>query len=401
MNLSSGYPFDLIRNGIPYDYPRLATDRTTDVVVMGGGISGALTAFSLRKAGINCLLVDGRTIGLGSTCASTSLLQYEIDKPLHRLAEQIGKAKAERCYHLSGGAINTLEGICSEIGFNHFHRCSSVYFAAARKDIASLEKEYEARLNSGFDISWADAAELKNKYGLTAPAAIVSALGAQTNAYLLTHALHQHNIKTGMEVFDRTPVIKIDHNKRGVTLVTSEGYEIRCEKLVYATGYESVKYIDQKIVKLSATYATASEQFNNDHFFWDGQTVFWNTADPYFYMRLTADNRIIAGGRDEDFTSARKMDALIEKKGEALGKDFMRHFPAIPFKKEFSWTGIFGSTKDGLPFIGSYPKLPNSFFALGFGGNGITFSVLAAEMAKEAVMGKKNKHTNLFSFVRL
>jgi glycine/D-amino acid oxidase-like deaminating enzyme len=401
MNLSSGYPFDLIRNGIPYDYPRLTTDRTTDVVVMGGGISGALSAFFMRKAGVNCLLVDGRSIGLGSTCASTSLLQYEIDKPLHRLAEQIGKAKAEHCYHLSGGAIDTLEMICSEIGFNRFHRSGSMYFAATHKDMPSLEKEYEARLNSGFDIRWADAAELKNNYGLTAPAAIISSLGAQTNAYLLTHALHQHNIKQGLEVFDRTPVVKIVHSKKGVVLVTSEGHEIRCKKLVYATGYESVKYIDRKIVQLSATYATASEQFSNDHFFWDGRMVFWNTADPYFYMRLTADNRILAGGRDEPFTSPRKMDAVIEKKGKALGKDLTRYFPAIPFKKEFSWTGLFGSTKDGLPFVGSYPKLPNSFFALGFGGNGITFSVLAAEMAKDAVTGKKNKDAQLFSFSRL
>jgi glycine/D-amino acid oxidase-like deaminating enzyme len=401
MNLSSGYPLDLIRNGIPYDYPQLAADREVDVVVMGGGISGALTAYYLCKSGVNCLLVDARSIGLGSTCASTSLLQYEIDVPLYRLCEKIGKTKAERSYHLSGEAINTLEKICDAIGFNNFHHSSSVYFAAARKDISHLEKEYEARLTSGFDIRWADAAELRNNYGLVAPAAIISSLAAQTNAYTLSHALHQYNIKKGMEVYDRTPVVKIDHNKRGVVLITSEGYKIRCKKLVYATGYESLQYIDQKIARLSATYATASQQFNNDHFFWNDLTMFWNTADPYFYMRLTNDRRIIAGGRDEPFTSDKKRDALIEQKGKQLSKDFTRHFPVVPFKKEFSWTGLFASTKDGLPFIGSYNKLSNSLFALGFGGNGITFSVLAAEMTRDAVKGKKNKDASLFAFTRL
>jgi hypothetical protein len=107
MNLSAGYPFDLIRNGIPYDYPKLDVNKKADIVIMGGGISGALVAFYLVKAGVDCMLVDGRTIGLGSTCASTSLLQYEIDKPLSALSKQIGDKKAQRAYHLCGKAITT------------------------------------------------------------------------------------------------------------------------------------------------------------------------------------------------------------------------------------------------------------------------------------------------------
>ena len=75
MNLSSGYPFWLVRHGLPFDYPKLDRDIDTDVVVMGGGISGALMSYHLTNAGVNHIVVDGRTIGLGSTCASTSLLQ--------------------------------------------------------------------------------------------------------------------------------------------------------------------------------------------------------------------------------------------------------------------------------------------------------------------------------------
>lgn len=401
MNLSSGYPFDLIRNGIPYDYPRLASDRVTDVVVLGGGISGALISYYLQKAGIASLLLDGRTIGLGSTCASTSLLQYEIDTPLYRLSSMIGKKNAERCYHLSAAAIDSLENICGETHFKDFHKSDSIYFAATRKEVSLLQKEYEARSAAGFAVNWMDEEELGKAYGLKAPAAIRSTQAAQTNAYMLTHALHRFNIKKGMEVFDRTPVVKIDHTRKGVSLVTSEGFRIRCKKLVYATGYESVKYIEEKIVKLSATYAVASEQFNNPNFPWQNRTVFWNTADPYFYMRLTEDNRILTGGRDERFTSDRKRDEMIAEKARGLARDFNHCFPSIPFKKEFSWTGIFGSTKDGLPYIGSYNKLPNALFALGFGGNGITFSVMAAELVSALLAGKKSRDAGLFAFGRL
>ncbi len=72
----------------------------------------------------------------------------------------------------------------------------------------------------------------------------------------------------------------------------------------------------------------------------------------------------------------------------------------ISFIPEFSWTGTFGATKDGLPYIGSYKKLKNSYFALGFGGNGITFSLVAAEIILGELLGKKNPNASLFSFTR-
>src|SRR5689334_12845681 len=108
MILKSGYPFSLIKNGLVTDYPKLERDLRADTVIMGGGISGALTAWHLCEEGIGSIVIDARTIGLGSTCASTSLLQYEIDTPLFRLTEMIGEEKAARAYMLCNEAINEL-----------------------------------------------------------------------------------------------------------------------------------------------------------------------------------------------------------------------------------------------------------------------------------------------------
>ena len=79
MNLKSGYPYSLIKNGLVEEYPKLQQDKTTDDIIIGGGISGALTAYHLTSAGLSCIVADARRIGLGSTCASTSLLQHEQD----------------------------------------------------------------------------------------------------------------------------------------------------------------------------------------------------------------------------------------------------------------------------------------------------------------------------------
>src|SRR5688572_29626063 len=122
MNLTTGYPYFLLKNGLPESYPKLNNDIKTDVVIIGGGISGALSAHTLAYADIPAAVIDARTIGMGSTCASTSLLQYEIDKPLFELSRQIGSTRALRAYRLCYRAIDTLEIISEKIGFTSFEK---------------------------------------------------------------------------------------------------------------------------------------------------------------------------------------------------------------------------------------------------------------------------------------
>jgi glycine/D-amino acid oxidase-like deaminating enzyme len=117
-------------------------------------------------------------------------------------------------------------------------------------------------------------------------------------------------------------------------------------------------------------------------------------------MRRTADGRLLIGGRDEDFYNPTRRDKLIRRKSGLLVKDFERLFPDVPFRSEFNWTGTFGTTTDGLPFIGEYKRLPHSYFALGFGGNGIVFSLIAAELIRDALLGKQSSDAAIFSFDR-
>lgn len=401
MNLKSGYPFSLIKNGLVFNYPKLEKNITTDVVILGGGISGALTAHHLIQENIPCVIVDRRSIGLGSTCASTSLLQYEIDTPLHKLSTLIGESNAARSYWLCKEAIDKILAIADKINFKDIQRKKSLYYAAAKKDTASLMQEYEARKKHGFKVRYLEADEVLNKTGITAPAAILSSDGAQTNAYMFTHHLHQYNSKKGLEVYDRTNITEIHHKKNAVLLKTNNGYTIKAKQLIYASGYEAVQYIYEPIVQLKSTYAIISEVLSANRPYWNHEMLLWNTANPYLYIRATPDNRIMVGGRDENFYSPKKRDALIVKKTKQLTHDFLKQFPGINFIPEFSWAGTFGSTKDGLPFIGRYKKQPNSFFALGFGGNGITFSLIAAEIITKHLLGKKSKDETLFDFNRI
>jgi len=400
MDLNSGLPYSLIKNGLPASYPKLMKSLKTDVVIIGGGISGALSAHYLVEAGFNCILVDRRTIGLGSTCGSTSLLQYELDKPLYQLSEQIGLDNARRAYTLCSTAIDNIEQISKEIGFSQFEKSNSLFFAANKKDALIIGKEFDSRKNSGFKVQLLKEDEIKEQFGFTATSAILSDQGATTDAYLFTHALLQYNIKRGLLVFDRTTVEKTDYRKSEVQISTANGHTLKAKYIVNASGYEITEFIKKRIVKLQSTFAFTSQQMPTPTPIWKSKTLLWNSADPYLYMRMTPDNRVMIGGRDEMFFNTKRRDKMINKKTLLLKKDFSKLFPEIEIIPEFSWTGTFGTTSDALPYIGTYHKTPRTYYSLGFGGNGITFSVIAAELIRDMICGKNNKDASLFTFDR-
>lgn len=400
MDLQSGYPYSFIRYGLPHNYPRLDRDINTDVLIIGGGISGALAAWYLCEAGIPTIVVDARTIGMGSTCASTSLLQYEIDVPLSELAEKIGEKNAATAYTLCYESISILEKICKQIKAPWFDKKESLFMASYKKDVALINREFAARKALGFAVDYWDAATVKANMGFDAPAAIYSGVAGQTDAYMLTHALHQYNIGKGIAVFDKTAVVDIAHQRNAVIATTSEGYNVKAKYLVVATGYEASQYIKEPLIKLHSTYATVSEAVYGDDCCWYHDCLIWETKDPYLYMRSTKDKRILVGGRDEDYYNPSRRDKLIHSKAKQLKHDFEKRFPHMRFDPEFEWTGTFITTTDGLPFIGQYPAMPRTFFALGFGGNGITFSQIAAAIITDMIKGKKNAALPMFAFGR-
>lgn len=401
MDIRTDNPFWLMKSGFLETYPSLKEDFLTDYAVIGGGITGALIAWYLSQAGIDTAVFDRRHIGMGSTCASTALLQYEIDTPLFQLKEMVGEKNAVRSYQLCVESIDALEEVSKKLKLAEFERKPSFCYASRKKDVPDqIEKEYEIRRKHGINVEIWSEKEIAEKFPFSASAALYSPKdAAQTDAYKLTHALHQDSIKSGAKVFDKTEIAEIETKKRGVVLKTKNGFEIKAKKLIIACGYESVNYLPFHIVRLHSTFALVSEPFENKEL-WHKNALIWETARPYLYMRTTADKRIIVGGKDEPFQSPTKRDKLLNRKTREIVGSFKRKFPEINLIPDFAWAGTFAETEDGLPYIGSIKQLPHTIFALGFGGNGITFSQIAAETIRDEAIGKKNKDARIFSFER-
>ena len=401
MDLKSNEPFWLVKNGILNSYPSLKEPVECEVLVIGGGITGSLIAHQMVKDGYETVLIDRREIGNGSTSATTSMLQYEIDVPLYELIDQIGEEGAVKAYKACSQSIEDLDKITQELNSEAgFERKESLYYASKKKDVSWLKNEFEARKNAGFNVKWIEKEEILERYEFENTfGGILSSQGASVDAFHLAHELLAFNSKKGLRVYDKTEMDSVEV-KKGFNLVTTKtGQKIKAQKIIYAIGYESAHLIKEKFVDLKSTFAMVSEidekgseKLNN--------TLFWNTSDPYLYMRTTSDGRVLIGGGDEDFRDPEKRDAMIDKKEKEILRDLKDLLPNYHFYTDFTWAGTFGETKDGLPYIGEHKDFPNSYFVLGFGGNGITFSVTGMEMASAFMKNKNHPLTEYFKFGR-
>ncbi|MFZ4261290.1 NAD(P)/FAD-dependent oxidoreductase [Sphingobacterium sp. HJSM2_6] len=401
MDLKSNEPFWLIKNGLIESYPSLYDEISCDVLVVGSGITGSLAAHQCVEDGYHTVLIDKREVVNGSSSATTSMLQYEVDVPLYELQELIGKEAAIASYHACGESILKLQKICKQIKSQAgFKRKQSLYFASRKSDLAWLSKEYDARKNAGFAVQWIDEETLAKTYHLNyAYGGILSDLGASVDAFNLAHELLFFNVQRGLKVFDKTHLTGVISKKDGEYVSLQTGGKIKAKKIIYCVGFESANMIKEKFVNLLSTYAIVSEINPSMYASYD-DLLLWNTSDPYLYMRTTDDGRFLIGGEDEEFHNPVKRDELLAKKGEKLEKSFLKVFQNLEFRTDFTWAGTFGSTKDGLPYIGEHRDFKNSYFVLGFGGNGITFSVTGMDMLSLWLEGKQHELSPYFAFGR-
>jgi len=397
MDLRSGRPFWLLQGDEFAPYSQLDRDKSCDVAILGGGITGALVAYHLAEAGISAVLLARRQPGRGSTMASTGLLQYELDTPLCELIKLVGKKNAFRSYQLCVGTFDKFERLLADIRDRcGFERCPSLYLASNPSEGRQLKEEFEFRREAGIELVFLSESDIKRRFGFSRPA-LLSRDGAQVDPYRLNQRLLERSMQRGIEIFAQTHVTQYLPTTDRVRLLTEHGPTITCRRVVFATGYETPQFLDQDIVTLKNTFALASLPIHQP--IKTEKCLIWETARPYFYLRWGPDNRAMIGGEDEPYADPQKRDQLIPAKSAALCGRFREMF-GIEIAPESAWAGVFGETKDGLPYIGPHQQFPLGLFALGYGGNGITFSLIAAEIIRDALLGRSNPDAQLFGFDR-
>jgi glycine/D-amino acid oxidase-like deaminating enzyme len=403
MDIKPGFPFWLVKNGILADFPKLTRNlEQEEIVIIGSGISGALAAHELCSAGFKCTILDKRMLTSGTTWASTGQMSYEIDSTMLQLARQYGEAFAVGVYDASLQALYDLKRAFQQAAIDPgVEPKSSLYLASDKKGLKGIGDEYKLRTKHGFPVNYLDAGDLEKEYGLDRRGALHHEFAAQMDTYRAAVGLILHHvIRQNLTVYTRTAVTGMQVVGNKVVLVTEEGFRIKARYVVCAPGSEAGMFLPRKVMSLYSTFALVTQPVPAD-LLWKDQCLIWETCRPYFYIRVTQDNRLMMGGEDMKFRKGKGMkDALVARKAKAVLNQCRRLFPQIPVKPEFSWFGVIGETKDGLPYIGQFPGMKHVYFALGHGGNGTTFSMIAAQLIRNQICGKMDYRKKLFAFNR-
>jgi glycine/D-amino acid oxidase-like deaminating enzyme len=402
VDLKSGYPYWAVKNGLMYAFPKLDADLSCDVAVVGAGITGALIADELAGHGHDVVVLDQRDVAWGSTSASTALLQYEIDTHAIDLVRRYDQASALLAYQSSLNAIGEIGAVAHGVGDVDFAKCESLYYAGNRADHPRLADEFAWRERHGFPVRWLSRAALKDEYGLTAPAAILSSVAARVDPYRLASRLLRRMQRRGTRVFDRTQLKSIAATAGSVQLTTDRGMSIRAGHAVIAGGYESQCWLRRRVARNLSSYAYISDPVDRAELGWLASTLLWESARPYLYLRSTGDGRLLVGGEDDDRDNPARRDRLVDRKAATLQRKVSRWLPHLHARPAFAWAGTFAETSDGLPLFGRHPQYGGRvLFALAYGGNGITYSMLGAGLLRAQIERRPHPLTALFSFARL
>ncbi len=347
------------------------------------------------------VILDRRGAAMGSTAASTAMIQWEIDTPLSELADRLGGRRAVQSYQASLRGVLELRRLALSLGVDcDWTDRTALTVTGEAMGQRALAAELQLRQKHGLPSHWLRGKDLNAIYGIDRTAALLNGFNAELHPVKLTRGLLQRAIEDGAELVAPADVVDLQRLRGGLRLTLADGHEIGLRKLILCTGYETFPAIPKRRYDLISTWALATKRLPDALLdtLVPGRPIIWEQSKPYLYLRTTRDGRIVAGGEDADFASPARRDALIVRKRKAILRKLQAFLPAFDAGVEYAWAGTFAESPTGLPAIGPVPGLSDVFVTLGAGGNGITYSAVAAGMARAWVEGRRHPDMGLFRF---
>jgi len=354
-------------------------------------------AHALAQRFERVVVLDRRAPAQGATAASTAMLQFEIDEPLTALADKIGSRKANQAWRRSYRATQDLQALVGAEGI----RCglaarSSLYLAGNDFGARALKDEAAARRRIGLPADFLDPADLKAQFGIARTGGIFSEGSAIANPVQLAAGLLRRAHGKGARIFSPVNVEDVMATAHGVVLDTGQHF-VEARHAVFCTGYEALKGLPKKGVKITSSWAIASKP-GIAYPGWLDETLVWEAATPYLYLRTTPDGRIVAGGEDEDIDLPSYRARSLSRKASAIAAKIKRMIPGVSFEPAFQWSGAFGESDDGLPMIDAVPGMPSCYAVMGFGGNGTIYSMIASQIVPTLIAGRPDADAGVYRF---
>jgi glycine/D-amino acid oxidase-like deaminating enzyme len=280
----------------------------------------------------------------------------------------------------------------------------AVYYATDTQAAARLRREWALRARAGFDSQWLGPEALRRVTGISGPGAIRTRSNAQCDPYRASLGILHAATVAGAHVFERSRVQRILVRDDHVRLRTRHGV-IEADHVVIATGYATPEFRPLAgRFRMYRTYVLGTEPLGaaqRDRLGLSDILV-WDAGRPYHYARWTPDHRLLLGGGDRLVRPRQRRGPMFTAATREVRAYFETQFPSLTGEETpLAWEGLFAMTPDGLPYIGPHRRYPRHWFALGYGGNGMTFGFLAARLLLERWQDRVSRDHALFAFGRM
>ena len=385
-------------------YPVLRGHHETEVAIIGGGLTGGMVAQAFAEHGTRVIVAEAARAGHGSTAASTALLLQEPDYDLGALSRKYGARIAERIWRISQGAARDFVDTIRRLKIDcDLQERDSLYYTLSEERARALGRELKKRHAAQLAGEWMEENALLRATGVHGAGAIRTSGNAQLDPLRACLGFLRAARSDGAAIYERSPITRIRNIDGHVRLYSAHG-TIDAKQVVIATGY-ATRYFRPLAgrFKMRHTYVMATNRFTaaQRRRMRLGNVMLWDTERPYHYVRWTADHRLLLGGEDRPVKPGARRSLQFQTAMRELHEYFVELDPILgEVGIDRAWEGLFAMTPDSLPYIGPHRRYPRHAFALGYGGNGMTFAALAARLLLEQWRGRSSPDHDLFAFGR-
>lgn len=348
-------------------FKQLTQDIDTDVLIIGGGITGILCAYMLEEAGINYVLVEADRICSGITKNTTAKITSQHGLIYHKLIKKFGEEKARMYLEANETALKKYRELCSSIDCEFETKDAYVY---ALNSPSQIMQEVFAVNKLGFPASYTENSSL--------PFPVSGAIKFENQAQF-NPLQFLTKITEGLHIYERTMV----HNIQNGTAITSQG-KITAKKIIVATHFPFLNKHGIFFLKMyqDRSYVLALENAQNVN------GMYINESDTGLSFRNYKNLLLLGGGSHRTGKKGGNWSEL---------SDFAnRHYPNAKIK--YHWATQDCMTLDDVPYIGQYSlNTPDLFVATGFCKWGMTSAMAAAMILRDMVQEKENPYEAVFS----
>ena len=406
MNIHEGNFLWNMETGIIKKYEYLASNKRCDTLVIGGGITGALTAYMQAKSGAHVIIVDKNILGYGATLKTDGVLLREMDIT-NLKKKSIDNGKLLKYNKLCSAAMENILNIISEISEDEeckkyinllgLKEMDVMYYSNKLTNKYYIYKLFERLGENNNKIEYLEQDPLLNLRS----AILIPKNGYTINPYLLTALIYMYlSNKNNVEIYENTYVEKINAKEEGVECTTSNRFKIDSKCVILACGINTLKYMENNNIDVYKQFTIVTERVDQKEAK-NMDIIAKNISNTSTIVTFTKDNRIILSGeniKETERLQDKNYFNYVEKgRYKRLYQTLNKVVPLInPPKVYKCFYSMYLETKDMLPIIDELENMPNVYVNLSVGKNGIVESMIGANMLKDVYKKYHIKDMYLF-----